>query len=147
MPDKVPENKSADAADFLDKVRAVVKNQGRYSIDAYLFVFEALEFTIKRIGQRRHVTGQELLKGIRDFALLNFGAMGRTVFNQWGVRETKDFGRIVFALVEAGLMSKTDADSLDDFASGFDFAETFEAKYTPADISAPSKLRKSKPSK
>ncbi len=121
----------SQADEFLEKVKTVAAKEGRYTIDAHLFVFEALEYTLKSIGEHRHVSGQELLSGIRDYALGNFGAMGRMVFNQWGIHESLDFGRIVFALVEAGLMSKTENDSQDDFAKGFDFSEVFEAAYTP----------------
>jgi len=136
-----------DAADFMENVRALARRENRYDIQAYLFVFEALEFTLKRIGKRRHVTGQELLAGIKDFALANFGAMGRSVFTQWGVSETADFGRIVFSLVEAGLMSKTDADKLDDFAGGFDFVDVFERHYVPEGITGQKKPARGKPKK
>lgn len=122
---------SSEPGDFVEKVRGVAKVQGRYDIQAYLFVFQALEFTLKRIGERRHVRGPELLGGIRDFALLNFGAMGEAVFEQWGIGESMDFGRIVFALVESGLMSKTDTDDMADFSEGFDFRKTFGEEYVP----------------
>lgn len=120
--------------DFLESVRVVASKDGRYDLHAYLFVFEALEYTLKRAGKRRHVTGRELLDGVREFALINFGRMGKVVFNQWGITETADFGRIVFSLVDAGLMSKTDTDTLEDFTGGFDFSETFEKGYIPAGI-------------
>lgn len=125
---------SQGQADFLENVRAVAERSGKYDLHAYLFVFEALEYTLKKAGKRRHVTGRELLQGIRAFALLNFGRMGKMVFNQWGITETLDFGKIVFSLVDAGLMSKTETDSLEDFAGGFDFEEVFERSYIPADI-------------
>jgi len=125
---------ATDSAAFMEKVRAVAKAEGRYDVEAYLFVFQALDFTLKRLGERRHVAGEELLEGIRDFALINFGAMGKSVFNQWGVAESMDFGRIVFALVEAELMSKTDRDSLADFSTGFDFAKTFLDDYVPSGL-------------
>lgn len=118
-------------SDFMEKVRALARSDGRYEFQAYLFVFQALDFTFKRIGERRHLSGQELLSGIRDFAVLNFGAMGKTVFNQWGVKDSVDFGHIVFALVGAELMSKTDSDRISDFADGFDFAKTFDEEYVP----------------
>lgn len=121
-------------AEFLDNVRKVAAEVGRYDLQAYLFVFQGLDHTIRRVGKRRHVTGQELLEGIKDLAIANFGAMGKTVFNQWGVKDSTDFGRIVFALVEAGLMSKTETDDLSDFAKGFDFDTTFEAEYTPGGL-------------
>jgi len=120
--------------DFLAKVRRVAKKEGQYDLEAYLFVFQALEFTLKRVGERRHISGPELLEGIKDFALLNFGAMGKAVFSQWGVRESVDFGRIVFSLVQAELMSKTENDAISDFTEGFDFDETFCRKYVPAKL-------------
>jgi len=125
---------SPESADFLEKVRAVAREQEKYDLQAYLFVFQALEFTLKRIGKRRHVSGAELLEGIRDFALLNFGAMGEAVFRQWGLESSMDFGRIVFALVEADLMSKTDTDDMSDFSGGFDFHKTFGEEYVPSGL-------------
>lgn len=122
------------AGDFLQKVRRVAKEEGRYDLEAYLFVFQALEFTLKHLTERRHISGQELLEGIKEFALLNFGAMGKAVFRQWGVRKSVDFGRIVFSLVQAELMSKTEADEISDFAEGFDFDEVFCRKYVPAKL-------------
>ncbi len=123
-----------ESSDFFEDVRDLARKDGRYDFQAYLFVFQALEFTLKRIGRRRHVSGQELLEGIKDFAILNFGAMGKTVFNQWGVAKPMDFGRIVFSLVDAGLMSKTDGDDISDFAEGFDFDKTFVQNYVPAGL-------------
>ncbi len=123
------------SSDFMQKVSALAAEEGRHDVQAYLFVFQALEHTLRRIGRRRHVTGQELLKGIKDLALANFGAMGKAVFNQWGVRDSTDFGHIVFSLVAAGLMSKTDTDDISDFSEGFDFDETFEVEYVPAGLS------------
>ncbi|MCD6404617.1 MAG: hypothetical protein J7M19_02190 [Planctomycetes bacterium] len=123
-----------ESSDFLENVRDLARDDGHYDFQAYLFVFQALEFTLKRIGRRRHISGQELLEGIKDFAILNFGAMGKTVFDQWGVRESMDFGRMVFSLVEAGLMSKTEGDDISDFAGGFDFDKTFVQNYVPAGL-------------
>jgi uncharacterized repeat protein (TIGR04138 family) len=70
--------------------------------------------------------------------------MGKAVFNQWGINETADFGRIVFSLVEAGLMSKTETDTVNDFANGFDFDDVFEKGYTPSDIDKTEKPGKGK---
>lgn len=120
--------------DFVEDVHALAQEEGKYAVQAYFFVFEALEFTLKRLKKRRHVTGRELVSSIKEFALANFGAMGKVVFNQWGVKDTGDFGRIVFSLVDAGLMSKTEQDSLEDFADGFDFEQVFESSYTTSDL-------------
>ena len=113
-------------ADLLEKV---VKADGRYVRDAYFFVSEALRFTVERLSERRHITGQELLAGIRDFARESFGLMAPTVFERWGVRATEDFGEIVFGMVDAGLMTKQPTDSLDDFRDGFDFKTAFDVDY------------------
>jgi uncharacterized repeat protein (TIGR04138 family) len=114
-----------DKVEQPDPLAEVIKKDPRYAREAYGFVYEALDYTIKRIGKKRHVTGQELLAGIRDYALAQFGPMGKTVFNAWGIRRTDDFGEIVFNLVEHDLMGKTEQDSRDDFKNGFDFNEVF----------------------
>lgn len=111
-----------------------LKNAGAYPPAAYAFVQEGLRRTCDRLieherdtlGVSRHVSGQELCIGLRDHAVERFGFLARTVLESWGVRRTEDFGRIVFAMVEAGLLRKTDEDSLDDFTDVFDFDEAFE---------------------
>jgi uncharacterized repeat protein (TIGR04138 family) len=108
----------------------------RYQRDAYLFVREALEHTQKTVakdprGRIRHVTGQELLAGIRDYALAQFGPMAKTVLEEWGVRRGEDFGEIVFNMVEAGWLAKTNKDSRADFAGGYDFDEAFVKPFLP----------------
>jgi uncharacterized repeat protein (TIGR04138 family) len=92
----------------------------RYAREAYLFVREALDHTQKKIakesrGRIRHVTGQELLAGIRDFALLQFGPMAMFVLEEWGIHACGDFGEIVFNMVDIGLLAKTEKDSRADF--------------------------------
>ncbi len=106
----------------------ILRKDRRYAVEAYRFVFEALDHTIRKLGERRHVSGQELLEGIRDLALELFGPLGKTVFNAWGIHRTEDFGEIVFNLVEAELMSKNDKDTRGDFEDGFDFNAVFSFK-------------------
>ena len=108
-----------------DALEAVLNKDPRYQREAYNFVFEALTFTIKNIGEKRHISGAELLEGIREFAIKQFGPLVKIVFNKWGVHRTDDFGEIVFNLVEAGLMGKTDTDSKSDFNSIYNFDEVF----------------------
>ena len=110
----------------IEKIGEIVKGDPRYAVEAYLFVFRALDGTLKKLGIHRHVTGQELLGGIKELAIEEFGFMARTVFHKWGIRRTEDFGEIVFNLVDSGLMGKTDRDSKDDFKNGYDFTEVFE---------------------
>jgi uncharacterized repeat protein (TIGR04138 family) len=78
-----------------------------------------------------HVTGQELLEGIRDLALNQFGPLAKTVFDHWGVKRCEDFGEIVFNMVEVGLLGKTEKDSRADFAGGYDFDEAFVKPFLP----------------
>jgi len=80
------------------------------------------------IDETRHVSGQELCLGLREYALERYGCMAGTVLDHWGLHATDDFGRIVFAMVEAGLMNKTDDDRLEDFHCVYSFAEAFAPK-------------------
>jgi len=113
-----------------DSLNTVLKKDPRYRREAYDFIFEALEFTIKKIKEKRHVSGQELLDGIRDYALQQFGPLSKMVFNKWGVHKTDDFGEIVFNLVNAGLLGKTEQDSIEDFRDRYDFADVFKMENT-----------------
>lgn len=115
------------------KIRA---KDPRYDRDAYLFVREALDYTQKTIGKDprgriRHITGQELLGGIREFALQQFGPMTQTVLEEWGIRCSQDFGEIVFNMVEVEWLAKTDKDSRADFEHGYDFDEAFRKPFLP----------------
>ena len=121
---------------FDETVDFVVAKDRRFARDAYTFVREALDFTQKLAGKEtrgaiRHVSGQELLGGIRQFALQQFGPMTTTVFEEWGVKSCRDFGEIVFNMVEIGLLAKTDRDSRDDFQNGYDFTDAFRKPFWP----------------
>ena len=100
-----------------------------YHDTAYLFLLAALHYTIERMGEARHITGRELAEGCRDLALERYGPMARSVLEYWGIRSTRDFGEIVFALVELGILVKQDDDALGDFEGIFCFAEAFEQNY------------------
>jgi len=111
------------------KLFDIVRRDSRYAYEAYEFVFAALDYTLQALGKQdpekgesgpRHVTGPELLRGVRELALREFGLMARTVFRQWGINRTGDFGTIVFNLIDAELMSKTPEDCPADFEDLFD---------------------------
>jgi uncharacterized repeat protein (TIGR04138 family) len=106
----------------LDKLR---ERNPHYAETAYVFVLSALHHVIERLPEARHITGRELAEGARDLALARFGPMARDVLEHWGVRSTADFGQLVFALVEAGILIKQDEDELRDFVGVFDFDEAF----------------------
>jgi uncharacterized repeat protein (TIGR04138 family) len=121
---------------FDETVDLIIAKDTRFARDAYVFVREALDFTQKHAGKEtrgavRHVSGQELLDGIRKFALGQFGPMAATVFEEWGVKSCRDFGEIVFTMVEIGLLAKTDKDTRDDFQNGYDFTDAFRKPFWP----------------
>jgi uncharacterized repeat protein (TIGR04138 family) len=112
------------------EIAEIVRRDGRFAYEAYEFMFEALGHTQKLVGREpaedevpgdeNHVSGKEILKGAVDLAREEFGFLARTVFQQWGLRRTDDLGEIVFNLIEAGLLSKTDKDRRADFQDVFD---------------------------
>jgi uncharacterized repeat protein (TIGR04138 family) len=122
---------------FEARLKSVAVADGRYPVDAYRFVYEGLDFTLKRIGCKRHITGRELLEAIRDLALEQFGGMALLVFEMWGVRKTSDFGNLVFNLVDAGLMSRSESDSREDFEDVYDFKEVFRFNARAGPVSRP----------
>lgn len=117
--------------DFEAAIADIRERDPRYARDVYVFVFEALAYTQRALGRTHHVSGQELVDGIRALGIEQFGYLARTVFNEWGVRTTGDFGRIVFNLVGANLMGKQDSDTAEDFEHLYDFAQAFEQAWRP----------------
>lgn len=125
--------------DFSEVVDLIRKENPRFDKGAYFFVKGALDHTLKSIKKEagegrvgRHVSGRELLAGIREFALDQYGPLAYTVLDRWGVRQCEDFGEIVFHLVDYGVLGKTEQDRREDFRDGFDFHEAFVRPFEPA---------------
>lgn len=121
---------------FHEAVDSIFSREPRYAKEAYAFLRDALESTLKRRKKSRkemgsHVSAAELLDGFRLHALQEFGPMTLTVLDYWGVRSCEDIGHLVFHLVEAGVFGKTEEDSLDGFRAGFDFEEAFSRPFRP----------------
>lgn len=135
---------------FSEAVAKIMARDNRYDAEAYSFVRDALDFTIKlrrkgggrdddRAGreitegarQASNVSGQELLQGIRQYALKEFGPMVMTVLAYWGIHKCDDVGEIVFNLIGEGIFGKSEHDSINDFKNGFDFKEAFVAPFVP----------------
>jgi uncharacterized repeat protein (TIGR04138 family) len=139
-------------------IAKLIREDPRYRLEAYVFVFEALTFAQelfssdseghrKKVVSRkrrsdaaskkgpeiesdeRHVTGQELCEAIRRMALEQYGYMAKTVFNNWGIHGTGDFGEIVFNLIRVGQMRKTERDRREDFNDVYDFDTALKEKY------------------
>jgi uncharacterized repeat protein (TIGR04138 family) len=134
---------------------ALLKEDRRYKLEAYIFIFEALNFAQEHLGMgaqsegfpveeeaegdpaggepEHHVTGQELCEAIRQYALHQYGLMAKTVLNSWGLYTTGDFGEVVFNLIRIGQMKKTPSDTRLDFENLYDFETAFrdEFRITP----------------
>ncbi len=122
--------------DFQRVIEAILKDDKRYAVGAYVFVRMALDYTVKKCKaneekKNSHVSAKELLDGCREFAIETFGPMAAVLFKEWGVKECADIGQIVFNMIKAGEMSKTDEDKVEDFSVGYDFYEAFERPYLP----------------
>ena len=121
---------------FNEVVEQIIERDPRYGKEAYIFLKEALEFTIKQKKRGKteagsHVNAGELLDGFRQLALKEFGPMVMTVLEYWGVRTSYDVGQLVFNLIDAGVFGKTDSDSVDDFDQALDFHVAFVAPFEP----------------
>lgn len=115
-----------------EKIIALSQRDPRYARAAYVFVLEALDFTVKQLtddGRNTHVGGRDLLVGIRDVGRDRFGPMAKEVFNHWGILSTEDFGQVVFNLIQVGLLQRRSSDTIHDFADGYDFERVFEKEY------------------
>ena len=123
----------------------ICEKAGPYPRAAFEFVSQGLEHTAQSVHGReavseeaaamadeaatepsRHVSGQQLCLGLKDYALRKYGRLAKLVLSRWSIRRTDDFGRIVFAMIEAGLMRKADEDRLDDFIGVYEFDEAFD---------------------
>lgn len=115
---------------FADDVMARIRARGGgYHERAYLFVLGTIEFLQSRLEARRHVSGAELAWACRDFAQKQFGLLAPGVLAHWGIHRTEDFGRIVFTLVEVGLLVTQPGDTESDFEAVFQFADAFGDSY------------------
>ena len=118
----------AQAKDLHNLIEQISIERGSFRPEAYLFALEALEHAMQKQETPKHITGEDLLGFIRQLGVDRYGPMAPDVFNSWGVRNTLDFGRIVFHLVDRELLRKRDEDSLTDFLDKFDFDEAFTMK-------------------
>ena len=120
---------------FEDAVCRICEKGGDYDAEAYYFLREGLESAAEKAagkdGGRRHVSGRELCEALRDHAIDEFGPLALLVLTQWGVYETADFGRMVYALINEGVFGKNGSDKPSDFDDVYDFEETFAKPYEP----------------
>lgn len=126
--------------DFAEIVSLICKEDTRFDRKAYDFIRLGLDHTVKelkskessRASRSRHVSGPELLEGLRVYALEQFGPLTKTVLESWGIHRCSDFGDIVFNLIEYNVFSKTDNDRREDFSDLYTFEEAFVKPFLPA---------------
>jgi len=121
---------------FAEALDSIISSDPRYQRDAYVFLRDALDFTTKQEKKIkgvsvRHVSGPQLLDGVRRYALKEFGPMVMTVFDNWGIHSCEDVGNIVFNLISAGVFGKTEDDSIEDFKNVYRFEEAFVKPFAP----------------
>lgn len=115
--------------EFADELMArIAPKAGRFHPRAFFFVLAALEHIQRRLPERRHVSGEELAHACRELAMEQYGLLARTVLAHWGIQSTGDFGEIVYALIDAGLLIRQPEDRLEDFEGVYEFA-VFEKEY------------------
>ncbi len=123
--------------DFNEVIRTIRKEDPRYARGAYYFLRQALDFSLKEmhrqgaLDRNNHLSGQQLLEGIRLYAIDQYGPMARSVLEYWGITKCRDFGNIVFNLVECRVLGKTDQDSPEDFNEGYSFKDAFDTPFLP----------------
>lgn len=117
-------------------IEEIARTDGRYDVRALKFVFEGLAETIDKFrqaedpdAQPRHISGQELAWGLAESAKKRWGRLAAMVLKCWGVHQTRDFGEIVYLMIDSGWMTSQDTDSIEDFDNLFDFADVFEQQY------------------
>ena len=110
----------------------VILEDGRYPPEAFAFLHDGLAKAVKDVhGEKaapegqRHVTGRELCLAMRDLAIERWGLLAPTVLKKWNIRETIDFGNMVYLLIEHNFMRKTEEDSIEDFRDVFEFSQAF----------------------
>lgn len=125
--------------DFDEVVELICKEDPRFDPKAYTFTRHGLDHTVKELKRRDgeraqkslHVSGPELLEGLRAYALDQYGPLTLTVLNGWGIRSCGDFGDIVYSLIEYRVFSKTERDRREDFSEVYDFDEAFVKPFLP----------------
>ncbi len=120
---------------FFAAIQQAVDKDPRYHPHAYEFVRDALHVAVKHFRdgeENQHVTGQEVLEGVRQHAIEEYGPMAHTILTEWGIHCGEDVGNIVYNLIETSYFGKNEGDSIEDFAGGFEFESTLNKPFQPS---------------
>ncbi len=112
-----------------EQIDELARQDRRYPAASYMLVFEGLEHALARLVSRRHVTPVELVRGVRDAALEQFGLLAREVLRGWNITRSGDVGELVFNLIDRGLLEAGEDDSRDQFEAVLDFDAAFDAAF------------------
>ena len=118
-------------------VTKITEKDSRYAPEAYEFIRNAVNYTAAKLERdklkNRHISGRELLKGVVEYAVQEFGPLAKDVLTNWGIQDGLSIGNIVFNMIQEKLLSANDKDSIDDFSGNLDFDEIFSKKFAPDD--------------
>ena len=106
--------------EFENKIALLTERETAYTADAYHFVAEAVNYTVGKLPEHRHVSALELLKGARKMAMEQYGAVAREVLRSFGIKSASDVGKIVYLLISVNLLSSSEDDSPEDFNIDFE---------------------------
>jgi uncharacterized repeat protein (TIGR04138 family) len=111
-------------------LESIANEDGRYSLQSLKFVLEGIDYTAKKITTgRRHVSGQTLCQGLKELAVEKWGRLAMLVLNNWNIKNTRDFGEVVFCLIKHKWMSAQPSDTIDDFNDVYDFKTVFKDQF------------------
>ena len=129
-----------------DRINFIASRDGRYDPAAFIFVNEAVQSAVKWLksgemkprdvsasrgddGVNFHISGYELLEGMRRLARERWGCLARTVLERWGVRKTEDVGEIVYLMIDDEKLEwkRRESDTKAEFAGVYDFKDVFDS--------------------
>ncbi len=116
-------------ANFWQAVEQIREKDPRFKPQAYALVMESLDFTLRSLGERRHVSATELLRGLCDHAKERYGLLAYTVIGSWGIASAKDVGWIVYQLIDAGVLARQESDRFEDFVADWNLKDVLEHEY------------------
>ncbi|MCO6456686.1 MAG: hypothetical protein J5I93_15415 [Pirellulaceae bacterium] len=103
----------------------------QYAADAWYFVLQVIPLTSDPTRKSNHVSAADFCWMLHDHALDRFGPRAAETLSGWGVRSTRDFGRIVYGLIDAGLILRSDEDRIEQFDDVFEFDQAFQHRRRP----------------
>ena len=108
-----------------------VRRDGRFAPEAFEFLHKALEAAaVSKYGgggrrRAQHVSGPELCRALRDLAVERWGPLAPAVLRYWNIHETRDFGEMVYLMIDLGIMGKQPSDDIHDFDHVYEFSAAF----------------------